>query len=436
VKTGSIRLRVTVAALAVLVIVIVAFDVALVLALRSSLETDLRTRLIDRAQGALNAWPSVDTRGLALDGVDVEIDKGGTAGQPTAGQATVTVVQQPGLLVAVAHPEGATITLSASTQSIDQTVGRLVELEVGASLVLIVLGAGLLVVVTGRTLRPLRDVADVADRISSGEMGRRLSPTRFDTELGRMAVAFDRMVDALETAAERARTAESATRLFLANASHELRTPIASVHATAETLIRADRTDPDRAILELRLARETARLARLSDDLLSLARLDGHIPVEQVIVDVSSIIDEVVDRQRRLTPTLQVEVDCQSPLLVHGNPADLARAVGNVLENAGHATNGRGHVLISGAASSAETRITIADDGPGVPDGDRGRIFQPFVRLAGAASGGNGLGLAIARAIAREHAGDLTCDAAERGATFSIRLPAAFWSAPQISSDL
>jgi signal transduction histidine kinase len=435
VKTGSIRLRVTFAALAVLAIVIVMFDVALVLALRSSLETDLRTRLVDRAQSALTAWPAVDTRGLALDGVDVEIDKGG-GGQPTAGQSTVTVVQQPGLLIAVAHPEGATITLSASTQSIDQTVGLLVELEVGASLVLIVLGAGLLVLVTGRMLRPLRDVAEVADRISSGEMGRRLSPTRSDTELGRMAVAFDRMVDALETAAHRARTAESATRLFLANASHELRTPIATVHATTETLIRADRSDPDREMLELRLARETARLARLSDDLLNLARLEGHVPAERVIVDISSIIDDVVARQRRLTPTLDVQVDCDVPLLVRGNPADLARAIGNVLENAAHATNGSGHVLISVAASSDETSMTIADDGPGVPDGDRDRIFQPFVRLAGAESGGNGLGLAIARAIAREHAGDLTCDAAERGATFSIRLPAAFWSAPQVPSDL
>jgi two-component system OmpR family sensor kinase len=425
VKTGSIRLRVTVAALAILAMVIVGFDVALVVALRSSLETDLRTRLVDRAQSALTAWPSVDTRGLALDGVDVEIDKGGTSGQPTAGQSTVTVVQQPGLLIAVAHPEGATITLSASTRSIDQTVGLLLEVEVGATMVLLVLGAGLLIVVTGRMLRPLRDVADVADQISSGEMGRRLTPTRSDTELGRMAVAFDRMVGALETAAQRARTAESATRLFLANASHELRTPIATVHATVETLIRADRTDPDREMLELRLARETARLARLSDDLLNLARLEGHIPAERVIVDASSIIDEIVDRQRRLTPTLQVQVDCDVPLLVLGNPADLARAIGNVLENAAHATDGGGHVLISGAASSDETRITIADDGPGVPDGERDRIFQPFVRLAGAESGGSGLGLAIARAIAREHAGELTCDAAERGAAFSIRLPAA-----------
>lgn len=423
-KTGSIRLRVTVAALAVLVIVILAFDIALVLALRSSLEADLRTRLVDRAQSALTAWPAVDTRGLALDGVDVEIDKGGTAGQPTDGQATVSVVQRPGLLIAVAHPDGATITLSASTRSIDQTVGLLVELEVGASLVLIVLGAGLLVVVTGRMLRPLRDVADVADRISSGELSRRLSPTRIDTELGRMAVAFDKMVDALGTAALRAQTAESATRLFLANASHELRTPIATVHATAETLIRADRSDPDREMLELRLARETARLGRLSDDLLNLARLDGPIPAEQTIIDISSIVDDVTARQRRLTPTAQIDVDCEAPLLVLGNPADLTRAIGNVLENAVRATSGRGHILISVAASSDQTRITIADDGPGVPVGDRERIFQPFVRLTGAESGGNGLGLAIARAIAREHAGDLTCDAVERGATFSIHLPA------------
>src|SRR4029079_14234747 len=117
--------------------------------------------------------------------------------------------------------------------------------------------------------------AMVAGGMAAGDVGRRWRPSRADTELGRMATAFDRMVDALQEALDRSRTSEAATRQFLADASPELRTPIARLQATAETLLREQPARPDRDALEARLAGDAARLGRLVADLLDLARLDG-----------------------------------------------------------------------------------------------------------------------------------------------------------------
>ena len=301
-RTGSLRRRASLAGIAALALALLVFDAALVVGLRATLEGGLRDRLASRAETVLRLWPSVDARQFALDGVDVEVTKG--SGQPASaptvppatnrerlgrpgrrprsrraarqgprgdrahaasapagrGQGDVAIVARPGLLVATVLPEGAMVTLSASTAGIDQTISQLVAIEAIAT-ILVIAGAGLLLaLVTNRTLQPLGDVAAVADQIAAGEFGRRLRPTRTDTELGRMAAAFDRMVDALEAARARAVAAESVTRRFLADASHELRTPIAAVHATSETLLRQDRDEPDRADLELRLVRETARL--------------------------------------------------------------------------------------------------------------------------------------------------------------------------------
>ena len=167
-------------------------------------------------------------------------------------------------------------TLTASNAGVDQDVRRLIEVEA-----LVAVGDPLARESSpcgrshGAALRPLDHVAMVAEGIAAGDVDRRLRPSRADTELGRMAAAFDRMVDALQEALDRSRTSEAATRQFLADASHELRTPIARLQATAETLLREQPARPDRDALEARLAGDAARLGRLVADLLDLARLDG-----------------------------------------------------------------------------------------------------------------------------------------------------------------
>ncbi len=456
-KTGSLRRRASLTGIATLALALLVFDVALVVGLRATLESELRDRLATRAETVLRLWPSVDARQFTLDGVDVEVTKGsgptgstptgpgaanpgatgstrttaptagGQPGEATAatgsGQGHVTIVARPGLLVATVFPDGAMVTLSASTAGIDQTISNLVLNEAIATL-LVIAGAGLLLVlVTNRTLRPLRDVAAVADEIADGEFGRRLRPTRTDTELGRMAAAFDRMVDALEAAREHAVAAESVTRRFLADASHELRTPIAAVHATSETLLRLDRDEPDRADLELRLVRETARLGRLADDLLSLARLEGSAARDRSPVDLSHTCGDLAQQLQVRYPAVKLTTRCEGGLTVLGDRDDVARAIGNLLDNAAWATAGRGRIDIVGRQAQDSIAVTVTDDGPGVPRDDRDRIFLPFVRLSTADGPGSGLGLAISRAIARDLGGDLTCDDAPVGASFTLRLP-------------
>ena len=425
-KTGSLRLRIALVGLGVLTVAIIGFDIAVALVMRNALESDLSDRLTSRAAAVVADWPSVDVRALSLDGIDVAISKESSAGA----LGSISLERHGDLEVGHAYVGGATITLSASTDPIDRTIGWLILVEIVASLCVVAVATVLYVVVARFATRPLRDVAAVANGIAAGDHGRRLAPTETHSELGQMADAFDRMVDALEAALARAQGAEAATRRFIADASHELRTPIASVHAAAETLLRGPRSGPDRELDELRMARETARLSRLADDLLSLARLDATLPRHQTDLDLAPLVQSVVDRQRERTPGLEIQLQLLRPLPVRGDADDLSRAVANLVENAARATLGHGQVAVDAAVRADRVVVRVADNGPGVPADDRDRVFEPFVRLAGASGDGNGLGLAIVQAIARQHRGAVTCDAVESGACFSLRLPSIVRDAP------
>ena len=278
---------------------------------------------------------------------------------------------------------------------------------------------------TRAALRPLDHVAVVAEGIAAGDVDRRLRPSRSDTELGRMAAAFDRMVDALQEALERSRTAEATTRRFVADASHELRTPIATLQATAETLLREQPGRPDRDALEARLAGDAARLGRLVADLLDLARLDGPGPPPPARSTCGSWPGRRSTRpgrraagsSSRWRPTGPRRcgatpgrwrgwcATCWTTLPVRPRPAGCASSWTAMPARpvCGSSTTGRACRRPSGSASSSG-----------------------FVRLDGrGARPGAGLGLAIARAIARQHGGDLRCDAVEHGASFTLLLPAA-----------
>jgi two-component system OmpR family sensor kinase len=282
VSTGSLRRRVTAAVLGLLLIVVLAFGTVVTLTYRKSREDDLHHRLAAGGAALRNAWDSAGAKQLVaalhLEGIDVVVrqpgDPGG--GAPLGNKpGDVTVQEQTSSLLTlhVRVNDQVSATLTASSAGIDQDVQRLVELEALVAAAIVLLGAVAVWQVTRAALRPLDHVAMVAEGIAAGEVDRRLRPSRADTELGRMAAAFDRMVDALQDALDRSRTSEAATRQFLADASHELRTPIARLQATAETLLREQPSRPDRDALEARLAGDAARLGRLVADLLDLGLL-------------------------------------------------------------------------------------------------------------------------------------------------------------------
>jgi two-component system OmpR family sensor kinase len=288
-------------------------------------------------------------------------------------------------------------------------------------------------------LAPLDAMTTLARSITRGRRGRRLSPTRTDTELGRAAQAFDDMLDALEGAERQARTAEQASKVseenmrrFVADAAHELRTPIAGVHAIAETVLRqsSDADPEERQRLQLLLIRESRRAGKLVDDLLDLARLDAGVQLELGKADLRGLIDTQADRARLQHPALDIQVAGDS-MEIFADGDRVSQVLANLVDNACQASSAGGTVTITLGRSGAFAEVLISDDGPGVASEYRERIFDRLVRLDDARdrrAGGSGLGLPIARGFARAHGGDLRCEQPPPGATgavFRLCLPLA-----------
>jgi two-component system, OmpR family, sensor kinase len=445
VKTGSLRTRVTFATLALLAIVLTGVIAAVTIAYRSNREQDLADQLRSAGYEFEDTLPGDVTKffvaDLARHGIAVEFEA-----PPSPSPDTKRALSDParvkpfpvsvkadglistrGSLVVLdqTQPDGTHVVLSASNDAIDADVQQLLAIEIAVALIALELAALLIRRVTAAALRPLADVSRTAARIASGSTGERLRPARSDTELGSMAAAFDHMVDALEEAVSQAKGAEETMRRFLADASHELRTPIAALQATAERLLRDQPRRPRRDALEAMLAGDAARLGRLVDDLLSLARLDAALPAPSTRLDLAHIAEGAVAEIDRRGPVLAIALEVDSPVWVVGDTEAISRVIRNLLNNAVAAAGSGGQVRLRVEEAADEARLSVEDDGPGVPAAERERIFDRFVRLTPGASSGSGLGLAIARRIARQHGGDLTCDEVHRGARFTLRLPLA-----------
>jgi two-component system, OmpR family, sensor kinase len=436
VKSGSLTRRAVVATLGVLLLALGGFATVITLRYRDGLRARARTQLVAGSQ-ALQAAPNAaevkqQIASLALQGIDVRFDGGNIPVKPGA---AAKVPLKPGVLsingdlLTITEPvviDGTfrTARLSTSEAYVNSAVNRLVVIELLAAAAVLLVAGVLTPLALRSALGPLRHVAAVAQRIASGDRRQRLLPRRRDTELGQMAASFDAMVDSLEAAAAQATRSEAAMRRFLADASHELRTPVAALQATAETLLREQPARPRRDQLEAELARGTQRLGRLVDDLLNLARLQANEPLRAEEVDLTQVSESVASETRTRTPA-HISVAHLGPAVVIGDPDALTRAVRNLLDNAVRAGGDDGRVLVRLHRSATHVRATVSDDGPGVPPDERERIFEGFVRLNGSSGAGTGLGLAIVRAIARQHRGTVTCDDCETGAQFTLELPAA-----------
>ncbi len=317
--------------------------------------------------------------------------------------------------------DGGTVTLLADVGDVRRTLAQVrLALVVAAGLVLLA-AATMVPVVVARALRPLDRITDVARSITSGDRARRLRPSSPDTELGRTAVAFDDMLDEVVGSEER-------LRRFLSDAAHELRTPLAGVQAAAEHLLRDDPPRDERERTVLGLVRQSRRAGRLVDDLLTMARIDSGLVMRPVPTDLRELADEVAAAVGLTGPGTEVRVEGPAAPL-RADRDRLVQVVGNLVDNAVHAVGPGGHVLLRTRRGDGRVGLDVVDDGPGVPAADRERVFERLVRLDEARSthrGGAGLGLAIARGIARAHGGDLTCrgrDDGRPGAVLRLDLP-------------
>jgi signal transduction histidine kinase len=426
-KTGSLRARVILTTLALFAIVLAGVVTAVTLAYRAKLDGDLHSRLakagasVEQARSAGQAKRLLP--GLALEGIAIRITPPAGGEAPTTEPAnTTSSIQTRGSLLDLDEvlPDGTSVSFSASRASIDHAVTNLllVELLVAAAALLL---AGMLVLQGTRTaLRPLSAVIETATRIAHGDSKLRLEPSRTDTELGRLARAFDQMVDALERAIEEARASDAATRRFLADASHELRTPIAALQASVETLLREQPERPERDRLEAAVARESERLGRLVDDLLGLARLETQ--PARIPVDLATIVRPLIEDAHRRAPSAAIALSADDDAMVSGDPDALERVLRNLIDNALAAIQPTGRIDVQLRRRNGYIQALVSDDGPGVPEHERQRIFERFVRLD-PSKPGHGLGLAIARRIAEQHDGDLTCNSSPSGARFALRIP-------------
>jgi two-component system, OmpR family, sensor kinase len=284
---------------------------------------------------------------------------------------------------------------------------------------LLAAGGGLWLATIG--LRPIAEMAAKAARLPpTGEedLGR---PARSD-ELGRLALAFNGLV-------ARLRATLATQRQFMADASHELRTPVAVVQTTADvTLSRAHRGEAEYRDAIAVMGGEARRLGRLVEDMLVLARADaGAYPIRMVDLYIDEIVAEcartfeVVAQQRGVRLVVQTLPEME----LRGDEDLLRRLIVNVLQNAIQHTARDGAIVISAERAGDRALIRMADGGAGIPDADRERIFQRFVQLdPSRRSVGVGLGLPIASWIAHVHGGELALEASgSQGSTFRITLP-------------
>jgi signal transduction histidine kinase len=237
-----------------------------------------------------------------------------------------------------------------------------------------------------------------------------------------LLAALARVLVLLDRAVSEARASEAAMRTFLADASHELRTPVAALQATAERLLRDQPARPARDAIEAQLARDSGRLGHLIDDLLNLARLDARERPHREPVDLADLASAAVAATPTTDPAARVELVSAGPVAASGDRDALVRAVRNLLDNAFAVAD---TVVVSVTQTANGPTMSVTDNGPGVPADQRERIFEPFVRLPRGPRSGTGLGLAIVRRTIESHGGTITCDPSPMGgARFTLRLPA------------
>jgi signal transduction histidine kinase len=305
--------------------------------------------------------------------------------------------------------------IDAQQQSVATALSLLL---IGLPGLLLLVGAATWLLV-GRTLRPVEQMRRRVGEIGGANVGDRLAVPAQDDEIARLAVTLNAMLERLDAAS---RTQQR----FVADASHELRSPLSTLAASVE-LARADVSGRSWAELSPLIDQEIERMTKLVSDLLLLAKADElGVPVRMEDVDLDDVLDAEARRLRAVTD-LTVELD-MTPVRVTGDTARLAQVVRNLGDNA--ARHARSTVRLSLRVEDVTPRVAVVhvdDDGPGIPDAERERVFERFVRLddsRGRAKGGSGLGLAIVRELVRAHGGTVrVLPSPLGGCRVELRLP-------------
>jgi signal transduction histidine kinase len=269
----------------------------------------------------------------------------------------------------------------------------------------------------GRALAPVDAIRREVDGISAAQLHRRVPQPRGDDEIARLAATMNRMLARLENS-------RNSQRRFVSDASHELRSPLTTIREHSEVALAHPEGTTVTELADVVLAEEL-RMQRLVEDMLVLARTDEHAARPRAAVDLDDLVFEEATRLRSTT-AVQVDTSAVGAARVHGDEAALRRVVRNLADNA--ARHAAARVDLALTEDGGEVRLTIDDDGPGIPESQRQRVLKRFVRLDEARSrhdGGSGLGLAIVDEVVRDHGGSVFIrQSPAGGARLEVRLPA------------
>lgn len=365
-------------------------------------------------------------------------DRRRLAGLPADGEGHTVDLSSLGdyRVMATEGRDGDVLITGLPMESVEATVHRL---ELVAA---VVFGAALAVVgVAGAlwvrwSLRPLSSVAATATRVSelplsSGEVAPAPRAPESDprSEVGRVAGAFNAMLGHVEDALTKRHASQERLRSFAADASHELRTPVASIRGHAELALLHPGPVPPKVVRALeRIEAEAARMGEMVDDLLLLARLDAGRPLERLPVDLTRLVLDAVTDAQAAGPGHRWMLELsEEPVTVTGDAHRLHQALANLLANARVHTPVGSTVTISLETEDTTVLLKVHDDGPGVAADVQPKVFERFTRAdrrrTEGAGPGTGLGLSIVAAVAEAHGGSVTLEGGPGSTTFTVRLP-------------
>ncbi len=413
-RLGSVQVRTTLAATVATALVLVTASIVIVQLVERNLANNARAALGDALESASHAASgegsseSDDAESAAGgaahdDGAPMaERDADGSAGDPE--QASSSDLRNEQLA-------------EASIREVRDGVDAVADaLKIIVPVVVLFLGAAIWITV-GRTLRPVRDISRRVAAISGSTLDERVPEPSGDDEIAELAGLMNEMLDRLESASER-------QRAFVADASHELRSPLATIVAVSE--IAQISSDPQRlAALAPKIETEALRMQGLAAVLLDLARLDAQRDDRDFsTVDLLAVCREVVSRLD--DADIDIAVSSNGSALALGNSTQIERAVFNVVENA--VCHAASRVQITTMSAADAVRAVVEDDGAGIAAADRERVFDRFVRLDESRqrdSGGAGIGLSLVKAIVDRHSGTVEIgeSAVLGGAAVVVELP-------------
>lgn len=317
------------------------------------------------------------------------------------------------------------VRLEESTRDLDRLRDRYLA-ALPAVLLLVGLGAWWLAT---RALRPVAALTEAAESITAQDLSQRIAAPAHDREFGRLVTVFNAMLDRLERSFQQARR-------FSADASHELKTPLALLQAEVEQGLRAEPAGSPAQQTYRSLLEEIHRLKSILDKLLLLALADsGHLRVERTPLDLSTLVEGLAEDTEEMHPELPVARSLAPGLCVAADATLLEQALRNLLGNAAKFNRPQGAIRVDLRGDGAEAVLRIGNAGPGIPAGDLPRLFERFYRGDPARRrdrpGGAGLGLSLAREILRAHGGEVSLIRAETDWTeFEARLPLATLNPP------